>query len=241
MRLPTTLAVLVVLSPFAAAADWPQWLGPNRDGSVPEKVVPWKGDLKVLWRADVGEGHSSPVVAGGLVYLHTKVAGKDAEMVQAFDAKTGNEVWKQAYDKPAFTTLFGNGPRATPCLHDGMIYTFGITGVLAGWDAKSGKPIWKRDTLADPKKDNLFFGVSASPLIVGQNVIVQGGGKGSRGLKAFDCKTGKPAWTAGKDPASYAAPVLFGNEIVVLTGQNLMSVSRDGKLALGVSFQGSTQ
>src|SRR5436305_557009 len=92
----------LVLSSFAAAADWPQWLGPDRDGSVPEKVAPWKGDLKVLWKSEVGEGHSSPVVAGGMVYLHTKVKDKEAELVQALDAKNGDEVWKQSYDKPAF-------------------------------------------------------------------------------------------------------------------------------------------
>src|SRR5688572_6276832 len=125
MRSALPVALTLVLAPLAlgapapkagdaAAADWPQWLGPNRDGSSPVTVAPWKGDLPEAWRVPVGEGHSSPVVAGGLVYLHTKVKNKDAELVQAFDAKTGKVKWEQSYDKPKFQTLFGDGPRATP-------------------------------------------------------------------------------------------------------------------------------
>lgn len=236
-----TLAMLLIAA-CASAADWPQWLGPNRDGSAPEKIAPWKGDLKVLWRAEVGEGHSSPVVANGMVYLHTKMNGKDSEQVQAFDAVKGDKKWEDLYDKPAFTTPFGNGPRATPCIHDGKIYTFGITGVLACWDAKTGKPQWKVDVLENPKgpKDkghNLVFGLSASPLVVGNNVVVQGGGTGSKGLKAYDCKTGKLAWTAGNDAASYAAPVLLDKNIVVLTGANLSSISPDGKVRWQFPFK----
>jgi outer membrane protein assembly factor BamB len=238
-----SIVLSVALTPMAfgaepaADAEWPQWLGPRRDGSTSEKVAPWKGDLKALWRVPVGEGHSSPVVAGGLVFLHTKVKDKDAELVQAFDAKTGKPKWEQSYDKPKFATLFGDGPRATPCVRDGMLYTFGITGTLACWEAATGKPIWTTNVLTDVKKDNLFFGLSASSLIVGDNVVVQGGGGTSKGLKAYDRKTGKPAWTAGDDPASYAAPVLFDKEIVVLTGASLMSVSTDGKVNWAFPFK----
>src|SRR5690349_17216171 len=102
VRALLSVALTCALAPLAAGADWPQWLGPNRDGSSAETVAPWKGDLKAVWRAPVGEGHSSPVVAGGLVFLHTKVKDKDAEKVQAFDARTGQPKWEQAYDKPKF-------------------------------------------------------------------------------------------------------------------------------------------
>lgn len=243
MRALLSVALTCALATLAAGADpkagtdWPQWLGPNRDGSTTATVAPWKGDLTPAWRVTVGEGHSSPVVAGGLVFLHTKVADQDAERVQAFDAKTGKQKWEQTYDKPKFQTLFGDGPRATPVVHDGLVYTFGITGTLACWEAATGKPVWKTEVLADVKKDNLYFGLSASPLIVGDNVVVQGGTGTSKGLKAFDRKTGKPAWSAGEDPASYAAPVLFDKEIVVLTGANLMSVAPDGKVNWAFPFK----
>jgi outer membrane protein assembly factor BamB len=226
-----------VIVPVLSAADWPQWLGPNRDGSTTEKIAPWKGDLKTVWSVPVGEGHSSPVVVGGLVYLHTKVKDKDAELIQAFDVKTGNLKWEQTYDKPNFTTMFGAGPRATPCVQDGMLYTFGITGTLACWDAATGKPQWKVDVLADAKKENLFFGLSASPLVVGDNVVIQGGNGGAKGLKAFDRKTGKPVWTAGTDAPSYAAPVVFGKNIVALTGAHLEAVSPDGKIVWEYPFR----
>jgi outer membrane protein assembly factor BamB len=237
MRLLLSLTLTLCVSRFALAADWPQWLGPNRDGSVPEKVAPWKGDLKVLWKLEVSEGNSSPVVAGDHVYLHTKGKGNDEERVQAFDRKTGKPVWDKDYKKTPFEPMFGKGPRATPCVHNGKVYTLGNTGTLACWDAKDGKQDWLVETLADPKKDNLVFGISASPLVVGENVVVQGGGKGSTGLKAYDLKTGKPAWTAGDDPASYAAPVLLDKNIVALTGANLESVTPDGKVRWKFPFK----
>jgi outer membrane protein assembly factor BamB len=233
------LAALAVMSPAARAADadWPQWLGPNRDGTAPARVAAWKGDLPVLWRVPVGEGNSSPVVAGGLVFVHAKVKDKDVEQVQALDAATGKVKWEQSYEKLPFKPLFGEGPRATPCVHDGMVYTLGNTGVLACWEAAAGKPVWKVETLADPKKDNLFFGVSASPLVVGDHVVVQGGNGSSKGIKAYDRKTGKLAWTAGDDPASYAAPVVRDGQIVALTGANLVAVSPAGQVRWQFPFK----
>lgn len=229
--------LLMLVAGVAQAGDWPQWLGGNRDGISTEKVAAWKDALKPTWKVKVGEGNSSPVVVNGVVYLHTKVAGKDAEQIQAFDAKTGDEKWKQSYDKTPFAPKFGEGPRATPTVVDGMVYTFGNTGVLACWEATTGKPVWKIDTLKDPKKDNLFFGLSASPLVAGDLLIVQAGIGGSKGLKAYDRKTGKEAWTAGDDAASYAAPVLIDNEIVVLTGANLTGISLKGTVNWKVPFK----
>ena len=86
----------------ALAADWPQWLGPTRDGATPEKVEPWKGELKVLWRKPVGEGHSSPVVANGLAILHFKLRDQDAEVVQAYHVDTGLTAWQSSYPTAAY-------------------------------------------------------------------------------------------------------------------------------------------
>ncbi len=232
-----SLIALLLTASVAVAGDWPQWLGPNRDGVSPETVAPWTGTLKPLWKVKVGEGNSSPVVAGGLVFLHTKVAGKDAEQVQAFDPKTGDQKWEQTYEKTAFAPLFGLGPRATPTVAGDHVYTFGNTGVLACWEAKTGKPVWKIDTLKDPKKDNLGFGVSASPLVVDKLVIVQGGAGTSKGVKAYDCLTGKEVWTAGEDAASYAAPVFIDGHIVVLTGANLCGISPKGVVQWSTPFK----
>ena len=223
----------LMIAGSATAADWPQWLGPNRDGSSTETVAPWKGDLKPTWAKAVGEGNSSPVVAGGLVFLHTKVKDKDVEMLQAFDAKTGDVKWEKTYDKAKFKPLFGEGPRSTPCVDGEYLYSIGNTGVLCCWKTADGTLVWKKDTLAEFKENNLFFGISASPIVVDGNVIVMVG-KGKTGIAAFDKKTGNLAWKAGSDPASYASPIVFGEggkrQIVFLTGTNVLSVSPKGEV-----------
>src|SRR5262245_27802493 len=103
-------AVLILGAFLSLAADWPQWLGTNRNGVSTETVEPWKGELKIAWRQPLGEGHGGPVVANGRVFTHYKVAGKEQEEVAAFDAKTGKEIWKRTYDRPSFSNIYGNGP-----------------------------------------------------------------------------------------------------------------------------------
>src|SRR5438105_11162991 len=115
------LVALCLCGSVAAADDWPQWLGPRRDGSSTEKVAPWKKAPHKEWSVPVGEGHSSPVVAGGKLYLHSRVKDKDAEEIAAYDAASGKRLWAKTYARAAFTSPFGNGPRATPCVADGKL------------------------------------------------------------------------------------------------------------------------
>src|SRR5262249_21672928 len=143
--------LLLAFSTLVSAADWPQWLGAKRDGSTPERVAAWKESPKVLWKQPVGEGHSSPVIAGGRVFVHAGVKDKDAEEVVAFDAKTGKEEWRKSYPRAPFKSVFGNGPRGTPAVVDGRVYTFGVTGVLTCFEADGGKQLWQVDTLKDFK------------------------------------------------------------------------------------------
>ncbi len=212
----------------AFAEDWPQWLGPRRDNSSTEKVAPWKGELQVLWRKRVGEGHSSPVVADGRVFIHAKVGNKNEEEIVVFDAKSGEELWRTRYERVAFSSLFGNGPRATPAIVKDRLYAFGITGVLTCLDTKEGKKLWQVDTLQKFKAKNLFFGMACSPLVVGEHVIVNIGGKGSS-IVAFECGKGEVAWQSMDDPASYSSPIAFGEggqrQVVFLTGANVASLN----------------
>jgi outer membrane protein assembly factor BamB len=221
----------LTFSASARAADWPQWLGPNRDGVTTEKIAPWKGDLKPAWTKEVGEGNSSPVVSGGLVFLHTKVKDMDEERVQAFDAKSGEVKWEQKYAKAKFKPFFGEGPRSTPCVVGDRLYTFGNTGVLTCWNSENGFLIWQVDTLKDFKENNLFFGVSMSPIVTDDKVLVMTG-KGKTGVVAFQRSSGKVAWKVEGDPASYSSPLAFGKgadrQIVFLTGANVLSVSPKG-------------
>lgn len=233
------LAAFVLVLTFTLtlpAADWPQFLGPTRDNAIPATVEPWKGDLKAAWTKPVGDAHSSPVVADGVVYAFYQPQGKNADALAAFDAKTGERKWEKSYDRPEFKPLFGNGPRGTPAVANGKVYTYGGTGVLACWDAKTGEIDWKVDALKEFKASNLFFGTSASPLIADGKVFTLVGGKGA-GVVAFDAKTGKTAWQTSDDPSSYASPVVINKQLVTLTGANLRATSLDGKQLWNVPFK----
>jgi outer membrane protein assembly factor BamB len=226
------LSALLLL--LAAADEWPQWLGPTRDGVTVEKVAPWKEAPKPVWRAAVGEGHSSPIVAGGRAFLHAKVKGKDEEEVIAWEAKTGKEVWRKSYPRPAFASIFGVGPRATPAVSGDRLYTLGVTGILSCWQAADGKQVWQVDTLKEFKAKNLFFGVSCSPLVEGDLVIVNVGGPGAS-VVAFRKETGEAAWKVLDDKATYSSGIALGKgkerQVIFLTHDGLVGLSpADGTL-----------
>lgn len=222
------LGIALLVSPLTFAADWPQWLGPRRDGSSSEKVAAWKAPLKVLWRQPVGEGNSAAIIAEGKVFLHTKVNGKLEEQLATYDAKSGKPLWKTPYERSPLKTLYGNGPRATPAYADGKIYTFGITGVLSCFDAADGDLKWQADTVKLLSPKPLIFGVSCSPLLVGKSVLLNVGGKGAS-VVAFDKETGKILWNTLDDGASYASPILIGKnkQAIFLTQQGLVGVKAD--------------
>lgn len=232
-RFASCLVLFVSVSSLPAA-DWPQWLGPTRDGASPEKVAPWKDTPRVLWRQPVGEGNSSPIIAGGKVYLHSKVKDKLEEDVVARDAATGTEAWRQVYPRAAFVSFYGNGPRATPAVANGTLFTYGITGTLTAWDAATGRRLWQVEALKQFSAKNLTFGASCSPLVEGKNVLVNVGGKGAS-VVAFAAADGSVAWKALDDPASYSSPIPLGEgekrQVVFLTGDGVVGLSpRDGKL-----------
>jgi outer membrane protein assembly factor BamB len=229
-----SLIVLLLACSVSVAADWPQWLGPKRDASTTEKVAPWKGSLKLLWRQPVGEGNSSPVVAGGRVFLHTKVAGKNEERLTAYDAASGEPIWHKDYPRAAQTFLFGNGPRATPAVAGDKVYTHGITGIVTCFAAKDGERLWHVDTVRDFKARSLFFGASCSPLVEKDLVLLNVGAKGAS-VVAFDQGSGKVRWKELDDGASYASPIIFGKgaqrQVVFLTQLGLVSLNaKSGEL-----------
>lgn len=231
MRLPIAhpfaLSIALAIPLTGLAEEWPGWLGPRRDGTSAETIAPWRESPKVLWKTPVGEGHSSPVVAGGLVLLHTRVLGKNAELLTARDSRTGTTVWAAETERDPFENAFGTGPRATPATGSGKVVSQGVTGILVCRDLKTGKELWKMDTLRKFEAKNLYFGVSSSPLIDGDRVFVMVGGK-EAGMVCLSLVDGKTLWKSVDDRASYSSPVLTGEgarrRLIVLTQAGVLAL-----------------
>jgi outer membrane protein assembly factor BamB len=236
-----TFAIILFLAGPVAAGDWSQWLGPNRDSSSSEAVSAWKEAPKALWRVPVGEGHSSPAVAGNFVYIHAKIKDRNEEEVVAYDRMSGEVKWRTKYERAAAEFQFGNGPRATPAVAGDRVYTYGITGVLTCLNATSGDKVWQVDVRKEFSGGLPGFGFASSPLIDGKHVIVAVGAKGAS-VVAFDRDSGKVAWKSLDDGASYASPALFGSgdkrELVVFTSEGLVSLKpADGSLTWRFPFK----
>ncbi len=202
--------LLPVFAKFAAAEDWPQFLGPTRNGvySANDLAAKWPASgPPVVWKRDVGQGFSAPVVAQGRLILFHRVGDKD--VVEALDAATGHPIWK--FDYPThYRDDFGfdEGPRGAPAVADGRIYTFGAEGALHCLDFATGKQIWSVDTYQKFKVQKGYFGAACSPLVDQNRVLLNVGGAAEKaGLVAFDAATGKVLWTATDQEASYSSPV----------------------------------
>lgn len=206
MRTSPLLALLIVS--VVTAADWPQLRGPKRDGHTAEAdlidTFPAKGP-PVAWRHDVGEGYAAPSVAGGRLVLFHRAG--DSDVVECLDAATGKPRWKFSYPTRYDDALGkGNGPRATPVIAGGRVFTLGAGGQLHCLDLKSGEKVWSKNLLDDYTVKASFFGVGTTPLVEGKLLLVNVGGEGV-GVVALDVETGKEKWRATEDGASYSSPI----------------------------------
>lgn len=180
------------------AADWPEFLGPDRNNTSLEKglLAKWpEGGLPVEWSRDIGTGYSAPSVRDGALVLHYRMGAE--EIVEAMDAPTGKTRWKYKYPCN-YRDPFGynNGPRCSPLLTADRCFTYGAEGLLLCLDLKTGKPIWQRETQKDFNVPEAFFGVGSSPVLEEGKIIVQVGGQPNSGVVAFDAATGKTLWEA---------------------------------------------
>jgi outer membrane protein assembly factor BamB len=230
MRFFTLGAVLTLgVASSLNADDWPQWLGPQRDGvwretGIIERFTP--SGPKTIWRAAVGSGYSGPAVAGGKVYLTDRILKKDAkpqanpfdrgriegvERVLCFDEADGNLLWSHEYDCP-YSISYASGPRATPVVDGGKVYTLGAEGNLICFNADTGRRIWSIDFNDAFNIPTPLWGFSAHPLIESNKLICLVGGQLST-VVAFDKETGKELWRAlsAKEPG-YAPPMIYNLE-----------------------------
>lgn len=191
------------------AQDWPQILGPNRNGIYAgPPIVPSfpRSGPSQLWTRDVGAGFAGPAVVGGRLVLFHRLNNR--ETVEAMDALTGKTIW--TFDYPtSYRDDFGfdEGPRAIPVIAGGRVFTHGADGMLHGIDLATGKMLWSSDTRKVFDAPKGYFGVASSPVVDANRVLVNVGGK-QGGIVAFDAASGKTLWTATSDEASYSAPIV---------------------------------
>jgi outer membrane protein assembly factor BamB len=231
----TAIASALLFSGDVLADEWPQFLGPNRDGSTRESLgLPWPAEgLEKLWTHPVGAGFSGPAVSGtnGVVF-HREA---DKEILESWDPATGRTLWRHA-SPTAYSDDFGfdEGPRAVPSISDGRVFAFGAEGRLICVRLSDGGLEWEIDTRSALGMRKGFFGAACSPLIAKGLVLVNIGGKPGAGVAAFDVRSGRLAWSATDDEAGYAAPVpgpAAGEACLFFTRAGLRSVRlSDGTL-----------
>jgi hypothetical protein len=228
-----------VLFAAARAEDWPQWRGPNRDGVAPAYSEPksWPEKLDRKWKIEVGEGHASPIVAGGRIYLHTRQG--EREVVWCLRPENGQTIWQQSYAAPytvnPAAARHGKGVKSTPVVEGGRLYTFGINGILSCFDAGTGKPQWRKEF------DAPTFGTAMSPVVDRGMLIAHVGKTGSGALTAFDAATGAEKWSWKGDGPAYASPLVVElagvRQVVTQSERNIVGVAESsGELLWRIPF-----
>jgi outer membrane protein assembly factor BamB len=230
----SSLCAIVFTTAELHAEDWTQFLGTQRNGVSSEKnlISEWPADgPKIKWRTPLGVSMSSVIVNNGQAF--TLFQDESDLYTVALDAATGEEIWRTKF-APAYENAMGNGPRATPTVADGKLFVFTGEGILAAFNVKDGKELWKVNVPSSLKGEASEYGMSCSPLVVGNMVVVHTG-NADAAVAAFDAKSGKNLWKSATGKAGYSSPVLMtlaGKEqIVTLTADAAFGVeATDGKV-----------
>ena len=226
--------------------DWPKWRGPRGDGTwrAPKLQTRWPEDgLQRAWRQELGGGYGGIAVSGGRVYVMDRQREpKDIERVLCFDAVTGKRFWSHSYPADYDNVSYDNGPRATPTVYRGHVYTLGALGHLYCLDVSNGQIVWSKDLVRDFAARVPIWGLSASPVIFEDTVIVHPGSKPNGCYIAFDRVTGEERWRGLPDGAGYATPILIDHagtqQLVGWTPSNVRGLDpRTGKLLWTVPFE----
>jgi outer membrane protein assembly factor BamB len=231
----------------ATADDYPQFLGPSRDGIVrgPRLARDWASrPPQPLWRQPIGAGWSAFAVVGGHAVTQEQRGGE--ELVTCYDLRTGEVHWSHADRERFDNPLGGLGPRATPAIAGGKVFALGATGRLNAIDLRTGELLWSTNIVDDARAVVPTYGVSASPLVLGDVVVVSAGGGGGNSLVAYDRRSGERRWSGGDGPPAYSSPLpvtLAGVEqILVLNGAALSSHDpADGSVFWSQPWPGQTE
>jgi len=221
-------------------AEWPGFRGPGRDSVIRgvQIATDWSQSPPVqLWRRPIGPGWSSFAVSGNLLYTQEQRGGE--EIVSCYRMTTGESVWRHRDATRFWESNGGAGPRGTPTLSNGRVYSFGGTGILNVLDAISGAVVWSHNAASDVHAKTPMWGFSSSPLVVGDVVIVAAGGK----LAAYDVATGALRWTGGGGGFSYSSPHLATidgvEQVVFMSGPGTTSIApATGKVLWEYAWEG---
>jgi outer membrane protein assembly factor BamB len=231
------ISALLLLATVAQAQDWPQWRGPNRDGNVAGAPAAWPKDLQEEWKVTVGVGHASPVVVDKKIYVFAR-QGED-EVLLSLDAATGKELWRSAQPIPfkmhEAATAHGKGPKSTPVVSGGNVFTLGISGVLSAHDAKTGKVKWRHEFSKQYPSTYPLYGTAMSPIVDKGLVIAHVGGQDKGALMAFDTETGAVKWSNDMDGPAYSSPIIVNlagvRQVVTFVQKDFVGVdTATGKL-----------
>lgn len=229
----------------AAAGDWPQWRGERREGvwanvSLPERLAPER--IERRWRVPVGGGYSGIAVAAGKVYTQDRPPKSAVERVLCLDAATGTTLWTHEYGAEYGDLDYGNGPRGTPLVDAGTVFTIGAVGHIQALEAASGKPLWSIDTRARYQAKIPQWGHASSPLRAGELIVFQVGGQPEGTVMAFEAASGRAVWRALADRPSYSSPIAYslGGEdlIAVWTADSVAALAaKTGKVLWRIPFK----
>lgn len=215
--------------PSLQGEDWPNWRGPRGDSSWNNpplaETFPEAG-LKSLWKKPIGGGYGGIAVVGERLYvMDRQKEPAEIERILCYAVETGAELWQVSYPCPYKGLDYGNGPRVTPTVHEGRVYTIGAFGHAYCLAAETGKVLWQKDPVRDYVVDLPIWGVSASPVIHEDLVILHPGAKEQGCVIAFDKVTGKEVWRAGNDPGGYSTPVVIqspsGPQLICWTPEHI--------------------
>ena len=238
------LTLLFLITTAALTANWPQWRGTNRDGVASfDHAGAWPKKLKLQWKVEVGEGHSSPVADGDRIFLLARKG--ENEVASSLTLETGKVLWQQSYPAPyemaPVARAHGKGPKSTSVIDQGRLYTFGISGVLSAFEAAGGKLLWRKDFSKQYKTTWPAFGTAMSPVAGGGRVIAHVGGESGGALTAFDAQSGEPVWSWTEDGPAYTSPILTTlagvRQVVTQSEKHIVAVSFDnGALLWKIPF-----
>jgi len=215
--------------------EWPDWRGPDRDGTWHEDGIIKEFDtdqIEIKWSVPVRAGYSGPSVEDGRVYLTDRLTRPDEiERVLCFDAKNGEKIWSYSYDCEYIGIGYPAGPRSSVIIDGNHAYSLGTMGHLFCFNKKTGEVVWSRDLNNEYKIKMPIWGIAAAPLIVDEKIILNIGGSDNACVIALNKETGSEIWRNLDDDASYAAPILIKQAgkpvLVVWTGQNVVGLSPD--------------